>query len=115
MATKHVVEKYIEGFRSGDQAKILACLAEDVVWRLHGCQTYTGKAAFADNINNDEFCEMPLLEIRELIQEGERIVAVGFGAIDDESGKQRTFHFCEVFLFEGGLVSEIDTFHIWNG
>ncbi len=114
MSKKQVIEQYIEGFRLGDQAKVLDCLAEDVIWRLHGCQIFTGKLAFANNIDNDEFCEMPLLKIRELIQEGDRVVAIGFGAIDEESGRQRTFNFCEYFLFKGELISEIDTFHIWN-
>ena len=114
MNKKKVVEKYLDGFRSGDLAKVLDCLADDVIWRLRGCQTFTGKSAFANNINNDEFCAIPLLEICDLIQEGDRIVAIGSGAVDEESGARRTFHFCEVFLFKGELVSEVETFHIWN-
>lgn len=111
---KQIVEKYIDGFRSGDRIKVLECLADDVVWRLHGCQTFTGKSAFASNIDNDEFSEIPLLEIRELIQEGERVVAIGFGAVEEKTGGQRTFNFCEFFLFRGEFISEVDTFHIWG-
>ncbi len=114
MSQKFVVEQYIEGFRSGDRAKVLECLTDDVIWRLHGCQTFTGKRAFSDNIDNDEFREVPLLKISELIQEGDRVVVLGFGAIDGESGGQRAFNFCEVFLFKGELIAEVDTFHIWN-
>lgn len=114
MSKKQVVEKYIEGFRSGDQAKVLDCLADDVIWRLHGCQTFSGKLEFASNIDNDEFCEIPLLKIRELIQEGDRVVVIGYGAIDEHAGERKTFSFCEIFLFRGELVAEVDTFHIWD-
>ena len=36
---KAVVEKYTDGFRTGDLAKILSCLTDDVVWALHGNKT----------------------------------------------------------------------------
>ena len=112
---KAIVEQYLEGFRCGDQAKILKYLSEDVIWRLHGCETFKGKAAFAANIENDEFCELPRLEIRELIEAENRVVAIGSGAMHEGAGTQRTFMFCEVFVFDGQLISEIDTFHVWNG
>ena len=114
MSKKAVVEKHLGGFRSGNSTKVLECLTDDVIWRLHGCQTSVGRPAFAGNIENGEFCKLPLLKIRELVQEGDRVVAVGFGAVDEVSGGQRAFTFCEIFLFEGDLVGEVDTFHVWN-
>jgi uncharacterized protein len=114
MTKKDIVEHYIDGFRSGNSAKILKCLADDVIWRLHGCDTFTGKSAFADNISNDEFCALPLLEIRDLIQEGDRVVAIGYGAVDEKIGGRRGFNFCEIFFLKNELISEIDTFHIWS-
>lgn len=114
MLKRHIVEKYTEGFRTGDQAKVLSCLTEDVIWRVHGCSTYNGKAAFAAEIMNDAFSKMHKLEIRELIQEGDRIVAVGSGTVILESGLPRSFVFSEVFLLNDKLIKEIDTFHIWT-
>jgi ketosteroid isomerase-like protein len=32
---KAVLERYTDGFRTGDLAKILSCLTDDVVWKLH--------------------------------------------------------------------------------
>jgi len=43
---KAIVEKYIEGFRRTDHAEILSCLADDIVWVLHGYKTLHGKQAF---------------------------------------------------------------------
>ena len=41
-----VVETYIEGFRRSDHAMVLGCLADDIVWQIHGQTTITGKDAF---------------------------------------------------------------------
>jgi hypothetical protein len=43
---KRIVERYIDGFRRSDHAQILSCLADDVVWALHGHKTLHGKDAF---------------------------------------------------------------------
>jgi uncharacterized protein len=50
---KAVVEAYVEGFRRTEHEAILACLADDVVWVLHGYCTLRGKAAFGGEIEND--------------------------------------------------------------
>lgn len=114
MSRKQLVEQYLDGFRTGDPSKVLACLSEDVVWRLHGCQTFTGLAAFSANISNEDFCALPRLEVEALIEDGNRIVAQGSGEVNQESGSKRSFVFCEVFLIEQMLIQEIDTFHIWT-
>ncbi|MGH3523069.1 MAG: hypothetical protein ACRDU4_09630 [Mycobacterium sp.] len=40
----------MEGFRRSDHAQILTCLADDVVWVLHGYKTLRGKRAFVSEI-----------------------------------------------------------------
>lgn len=114
MNEKDVVLLYLEGFRLGDASKVLSCLSEDVEWRLHGCRTYRGKAAFAQNIVNDEFVALDRLDLQRLIQEGARVVAVGVGAVSSRSTPSRYFSFCEVFLIEDGVIREVDTFHVWT-
>lgn len=114
MTKKQIVERYLDGFRTGEQAKILSCLADKIVWRLHGCQTFIGKEAFEANITNEEFREIPIFEVRELIEEGNIVVAVGSGALNDTTENSQKFVFTEVFLFEANQVIEVDTFHIWT-
>jgi hypothetical protein len=49
ISQKATVQRYTDGFRSGDlakMAKILSCLTDDVVWALHGEKTLTGRDAF---------------------------------------------------------------------
>ena len=47
------MEAYLEGFWRSDHEAILACLADDVVWVLHGYRTLRGKQAFDGEIEND--------------------------------------------------------------
>jgi hypothetical protein len=52
---KVIVERYVEGFRRSNHAKILSCLADNIVWGLHGYKTLHGKAAFDAEIENEAF------------------------------------------------------------
>jgi ketosteroid isomerase-like protein len=76
---KAVVEAYIEGFRHINHGAILACLADDIVWVLHGYRTLRGKEAFDGEIENAAAVGSPTLNLDRLIEEGDTVVAVGSG------------------------------------
>lgn len=111
---KAVVEKYTEGFRTGDLPSILSCLHERVVWAQHGEKTLVGKPAFAEEADNHGG-PAPELVLDRLIEEGDTVVAVGHGNVDVGSGNAIDFVYSEVFTFTGELVSRLDTFHVWLG
>lgn len=111
---KAVVEKYTEGFRSGDLPSILSCVHDDVVWALHGEKTLVGKRAFADEADRLGG-PTPELVLDRLIEEGDTVVAVGHGSVGVGTGKAIDFVYSEVFTFTGELVSRLDTFHVWLG
>jgi uncharacterized protein len=110
---KAVVEKYIDGFRRGNHAHILACLTDDIVWTLHGYKTLEGKTAFDAEIENEGFEGSPTLTIERLIEEGDSVVASGSGSVARKGGERLKFAFCEVFTFAGDAVGRIDTYHVW--
>jgi uncharacterized protein len=110
---KRTVERYIDGFRRGDHEQILSCLAEDVVWALHGYKTIQGKEAFDTEIENDAFEGRPTIMIDRLIEEGDTVAATGSGSVAEKGGKRRAFVFCEVFSFAGNGISRLDTYHVW--
>ncbi|MFL6083789.1 MAG: nuclear transport factor 2 family protein [Mycobacterium sp.] len=105
---KAVVEKYTDGFRRGDLAQILSCLTDDVVWALHGAKTLVGKDAFAAEADNAGG-PIPELTLDRMVEEGDTVAVIGHG------GDLHDFVYSEVFTFTGGLVSRLDTFHIWLG
>jgi uncharacterized protein len=110
---KAVVEKYTDGFRTGDLAKILSCLTDDVVWALHGAKTLMGKEAFAAEADSGGGPN-PELTLDRLVEEGDTVAVVGHGRVSLGSDPHE-FVYSEVFTFTGGLVSRLDTFHIWLG
>jgi uncharacterized protein len=121
MQQKAVVEKYTDGFRTGDLAKILSCLTDDVVWALHGAKTLVGKDAFAAEADNAGG-PLPDLTLDRLIEEGNTVAVVGHGGVslgrnpaEFSPASGRCPQYSEVFTFTGGLVSRLDTFHTWLG
>jgi ketosteroid isomerase-like protein len=109
---KAVVEKYTDGFRRGDLAQILSCLTDDVVWALHGAKTLVGKDAFAAEADNAGGPN-PGLTLDRMVEEGDSVAVIGHGSVS--LGDPVDFVYSEVFTFTGGLVSRLDTFHIWLG
>ena len=110
---KAVVEKYTDGFRRGDLTQILSCLTDDVVWALHGAKTLVGKEAFAAEADNAGG-PLPDLTLDRMVEEGDTVAVVGHGGVS-LGGDPVDFVYAEVFTFAGGLVSRLDTFHIWLG
>jgi uncharacterized protein len=106
------VEAYIDGFRRTDHDAILACLADEVVWVLHGYRTLQGKEAFDDEIENEAAVGSPTLNLDRLIEEGDTVVAVGDGEMTLEEAGRVAFVFTEIFTFVGGTISRLETFHI---
>jgi uncharacterized protein len=110
---KAVVEKYTDGFRRGDLAQLLSCLTDDVVWALHGAKTLVGKDAFAPEADSGDG-PTPELTLGRLVEEGDTVAVVGHGSVS-LGGDPHVFVYSEVFTFTDGLVSRLDTFHIWLG
>jgi ketosteroid isomerase-like protein len=115
LALRHaVVERYTDGFRGGDVGQILSCLTDDVVWELHGAKTLVGKDAFAAEADSGGGPN-PELALDRLVEEGDTVAVVGHGSVAIGGGDPVDFVYSEVFTFTGGLVSRLDTFHIWLG
>jgi hypothetical protein len=87
---KAVVEKYTEGF-----------------WTL------VGKDAFAAEADSDDGPN-PELTLDRLVEEGDTVAVVGHGSVS-LGGDPQAFVYSEVFTFTDGLVSRLDTIHIWLG
>ena len=111
---KATVQRYTDGFRSGDLALILTCLTDDVVWALHGEKTLTGREAFAAEADGAGGPN-PELHLDRVIEEGDTVAVVGHGSVDLGTGAPVDFVYSEVFTFRDALVSRLDTFHVWLG
>ena len=107
---KRVVERYFEGFRRSDHAQVLGCLTEDVVWDFPGYRHLTGKAAFDDEIENDEFVGSPTLIVDRLVEEADTVVAVGRGESTHASGRVHRFAFTDVLTFRADEICRVESY-----
>jgi ketosteroid isomerase-like protein len=107
---KVVVEAYFDGFRRSDHEQILACLTDDVAWDLPGYAHLTGKDAFDQEIENEEFVGSPTLIVDRLIEEADTVVAIGNGETTHKSGELRRFVFCDVFTFAGDQIRRVESY-----
>ena len=111
---KAVVERYTDGFRAGDLEKILSCLTDDVVWELPGAKMLVGKSAFAAEADSAGGPN-PQLTLDRLVEEGDTVAVLGHGSGEFGNSDSVDFTYAEVFTFTDGLVSRLDTFHVWLG
>lgn len=84
---KALVEKYMEGFRLGDHAMILACLTDDIVWDLPGVFHKVGKKAFDREIENDAFQGRPAITTSLMTEEKDVVVAKGTVRTQKKTGE----------------------------
>src|SRR3954470_5474618 len=71
------VDTYMEGFRRGDHAMVLACLTDDVEWGIPGAFPISGKPDFDKKIGHDAFVGKPTISVTRLTEQDEVVVAEG--------------------------------------
>jgi ketosteroid isomerase-like protein len=106
---KHVVERYIAGFRAGDHEMILGCLSDDVAWEMPPYLSLSGRTAFADAIENDASPGLPDIQLARLIEEGDVVVAEGSVQAALKSGGSIDALFCDVFHFRDDKICRLAT------
>ncbi len=109
-ARKLIVERYFDGFRKSDHEQILALLTDGVAWDLPGYRHLTGKEAFDQEIENEEFVGSPTLTVDRVVEEGGTVVAVGEGQATHRSGTAFRFAFCDVFTFAGDRICRVESY-----
>lgn len=110
MTQRDLVAAYFDGFRTGDHARILATLTDDVTWVIHGHRTTTGKTEFDGEIENPAFTGHPHLDVQRILEDGAVVVATGEGrGVSVEHGP---FHFAfnDLFTFRDGLIARVDSY-----
>lgn len=104
------VHRYMEGFRRSDHAAILACLADDVVWRIPGVRTTHGKDEFDSEIENPAFEGRPELTVERTIEAADVVVVTGTGRGRHREAGPFAFAYNDLFTFRGDLIAEVDSY-----
>ena len=110
MNNKETVELYMEGFNQTNHAKILSCLADDVVWDMPGYFNLKGKEQFDKEIENDAFEGSPVITLTRMVEEGNIVVAEGAVKSKMKNGQLLDALFCDVFHFEEGKIKQLTSY-----
>lgn len=104
---KKTVERYMDGFREGDHAKVLSCLTEDVVWIIPGMFHVTGQPAFDREIENEAFVGQPVIEVSRMVEEDGVVVAEGTVRAHRRDGGLLNAVFCDVFTMRETRIARL--------
>jgi len=104
---KKTVERYMDGFREGDHAKVLSCLTEDVVWIIPGMFHVTGQEAFDREIENEAFVGRPTIEVSRMVEEDGIVVAEGTVRARRSDGGLLNAVFCDVFTMRETRIARL--------
>ena len=109
-ANKRTVERYLDGFRESDHAKVLDCLTDDIEWVIPGAFRLVGKQAFDGEIENPAFEGRPTIDVVRLVEEGDVVVAEGVVRARRVNGSPLHAVFCDVFLMRDGLIRHLTSY-----
>jgi uncharacterized protein len=107
---KKTVDRYMQGFRTGNHEEILACLTDDVEWLIPGGFHVHGKAAFENEIENDAFTGLPEIEVVRMIEENDVVVAEGFVLARPRDGGTLLLAMCDVFEMRSGKIRKLTSY-----
>ena len=107
---RDVVAQYFDGFRTSDHPRILATLADDIEWVIHGHRTTIGKSQFDSEIENPAFTGSPELDVQRVHEDGNVVVTTGEG--HGATVEHGPFHFAfnDLFTFRDGLIARVDSY-----
>ncbi|MGN9778902.1 nuclear transport factor 2 family protein [Micromonospora sp. H33] len=100
------VETYLDGFRTGDHAKILSCLTDDIEWTVFGAFHLTGKEAYDAAIDGVGFTGPPRLEVVRMVEQDDVVMAELTGSAIRDTGEEMRMSMAEVFVMRDGLIAE---------
>jgi ketosteroid isomerase-like protein len=109
---KRVVERYVDGFRTGDHELIHSCLTDDVVWEMPPHFQLSGRAAFDDAIENEATPGLPTIQLIQLVEEGDVVVAEGAVQAELKAGGRIDALFCDVFHFRDDKICRLVTYQV---
>jgi uncharacterized protein len=109
---KRAVERYIDGFRTGDRELIHSCLTDDVVWEMPPHFQLSGRAAFDGAIQNEATPGLPTIRLIRLVEEGDVVVAEGAVQAELKAGGRIDALFCDVFQFRDDKICRLVTYQV---
>ncbi len=109
-ANTQKVQRLNKGFEAGDQAAILACLADDIVWEVPPHFTARGKAEFSAQITSPQADGPPVIELRHFTAEADRVTVEGYVENKFVGGGVFKARFHNAYVLRDGLVVKMTSY-----
>ena len=84
----------------------------NVVWDPLGYEYLTGKEAFDQGIENENFIGSPELTVDRLVDETDTVVAIGVGEGMLTTGAPFRFGSSTVLIFAGDIIRRVESFAV---
>lgn len=104
---QRTIAEYMDGFRTTDRPRVLACLTDDVEWVLPGVFHARGKDDFANHIVDEGFSGHPRITINRMIEDNDVVVAEGSVRAPRDDGTFLNLLFCDVFDMKDAKIRRL--------
>lgn len=110
-ANKRVLQQANAAVTAGDNEGFLVHCVDDVTWSTVGGETLHGKEAVRAWMAK-EYVQPPTFNVRELVADGDLVVAIGDIESRDDAGKTVQNAYCDVWRLRDGKLAELRAFVI---
>jgi ketosteroid isomerase-like protein len=111
MGNKEILIKANNAVEVGDYEGFLAFCTEDTRWTFLGDTILEGKESVRQWMVAN-YLKPPKFDVKNLIAENEYVTAIGEIKITNEDGEMRRYHYCDVWQFRDGKMTELTAFVI---
>lgn len=115
--TQKIVQAWFDHIAAGDAEAAFALFSDDIVYDLKGSTPVSGVYQGLDQIVNEFFVPWRkqidgdlIVNVTELIGEGERVVALGRGDAKTIFGLRYDNDYCFVFTVKNGKITRVEEF-----
>jgi ketosteroid isomerase-like protein len=108
---KEIVKKVDASFAENRTEDFLSLCAENIVWKMVGDVTKTGKDSIRKWMSSmGEEMEPPKISQRNIIAEGETVAAYGEMTMKNEKGEDAAYEYCDIYRFENDKIAELTSY-----
>lgn len=110
-ANKRVLQQANAAVTAGDNEGFLSFCTDDIVWSTVGGETLHGKEALRA-LMAKEYVQPPVFTVRELVADGDYVVALGDIESRDDAGQVVRNAYSDVWRLRDGKLAELRAFVI---
>lgn len=107
MERKIFIEELNKAFARGDMAFIMNNMSDNITWEMVGNFTIHGKEDFKNAMAEMENIKTLEMKVNQVITHGKLATANGFMRIQETSGEEKAFGFCDIYEFDGHKNAKI--------